>query len=58
MAGALGASAAFRPGTRAARVFLERNPYVAWEETTDEDSFFSRGRNTEQRQIALSRADE
>ena len=31
MAGALGASAAFRPGTRAARVFLERNPYVAWE---------------------------
>ena len=31
MAGALGASAAFRPGTRAAHVFLERNPYVAWE---------------------------
>jgi len=31
MASALGASAAFRPGTRAAHVFLERNPYVAWE---------------------------
>ena len=31
MAGALGASAAFRPATRAARVFLERNPYVPWE---------------------------
>ena len=30
MAGALGAPA-FRPGTRAARVLLERNPYVTWE---------------------------
>ena len=32
MARALGSlGPAFRPGTRAARVFLERNPYVAWD---------------------------